>query len=70
VRRLQAQGNKEKQAEALVDTVDRERAAFIKKYFDVDWPDRQVYHAMLNTAAGDEAVVLAIVSFVSAREAA
>lgn len=64
VRRLQAQGNKEKEAEALVDTVDRERAAFIKQYFNVDWPNRQVYHAMLNTAAGDEAVVRAMMSFV------
>jgi cytidylate kinase len=64
VRRLQAQGNKEKEAEALVDTVDRERAAFIKQYFNVEWPNRPVYHAMLNTAAGDEAVVRAMMGFV------
>jgi cytidylate kinase len=69
VRRLQAQGDKEKDAETLVDTVDRERAAFIKKYFDVDWPNRPVYHAMLNTAAGDEAVISAILSFVGERAA-
>lgn len=63
VRRLQSQGNTEKEAEDLVDTVDHERAAFIKQYFHVDWPNRPVYHAMLNTAAGDEAVVRAILSF-------
>lgn len=63
VRRLQSQGNTEKEAEDLVDTVDHERAAFIKQYFHVDWPNRPIYHAMLNTAAGDEAVVRAILSF-------
>jgi cytidylate kinase len=64
VRRLQAQGNTEKEAAALVDTVDRERAAFIRQYFNVVWPNLPVYHAMLNTAAGDDAVVHAIMSFV------
>jgi hypothetical protein len=49
--------------------VDRERASFIKKYFDVDWPNRPVYHAMLNTAAGEQAVVRAILSFVAGGEA-
>ncbi len=64
VRRLVAQGHSQNEAEDLVDTVDRERAAFIKQYFDVEWPNRPVYHAMLNTAAGDEAVICAIFSFV------
>jgi cytidylate kinase len=63
VRRLEAQGNKPREAESLVDTVDRERAAFIKRYFHVEWPNLPVYHAMLNTAAGDEAVIRAIRSF-------
>ncbi len=57
VRRLMARGKSEKDAEELVDTVDRERADFIQKYFKVDWPDRSIYHAMLNTTVGDEATV-------------
>jgi cytidylate kinase len=64
MRRLLAQGNQESEVENLVDTVDRERAAFIRQYFKVAWPNRPVYHAMLNTAAGDEAVVRAIMCFV------
>ena len=28
----------------LIETVDRDRAAFIKQYFDVEWPDRQRFH--------------------------
>ncbi|MFZ2008598.1 MAG: cytidylate kinase family protein, partial [Candidatus Sulfotelmatobacter sp.] len=57
VRRLLARGKSEKEAEQLVDTVDRERVDFIQKYFHVEWPDRAIYHTMINTAIGDEAVV-------------
>lgn len=56
VRRLIARGKTEKEAQERVDTVDRERADFIQKYFHVEWPDRDVYHAMINTAAGEESV--------------
>src|SRR4029077_13552829 len=54
VRRLLARGKGEKEAEQLVDTVDRERADFIQKYFGVEWPDRAIYHAMINTTIGGE----------------
>jgi cytidylate kinase len=57
VRRLLARGKSETDAEQLVDTVDRERVDFIRKYFHVDWPDRSIYHTMINTAIGDEAVL-------------
>jgi len=63
VRRLLSRGKSEKEAQELVDTVDRERAGFIEKYFHVAWPDRAVYHLMLNTAVGDETVVQTIVDF-------
>jgi cytidylate kinase len=69
VRRLVSEGNSQSQAEALVDTVDRERAAFIKNYFHVEWPNRAVYHAMINTALGEEAVVDAILSFLKQEKA-
>lgn len=69
VRRLVAQGTRQAEAEDLVDRVDRERAAFIKTYFNVEWPNRPVYHAMLNTAIGDDAVVRAMLSFLEARPA-
>lgn len=63
VRRLLARGKSEKEAEELVDTVDSERSDFIRKYFNVEWPDRAIYHAMINTALGDEATVQTIVDF-------
>jgi cytidylate kinase len=64
VRRLLARGKSEDEAEQLVDTVDRERADFIQKYFRVEWPDRAVYHTMINTAIGDQAVVHTILNFI------
>jgi Cytidylate kinase-like family len=62
VRRLRARGKSETDAEQLVDTVDRERAHFIEKYFRINWPDRAVYHVMLNTAVGDDTVAQTIVN--------
>jgi cytidylate kinase len=69
VRRLLARGKSEKEAEELVDTVDRERADFIQKYFNSEWPDRAIYHAMMNTAIGDESVVHMIRDFMETCEA-
>ncbi len=63
VRRLLARGKSEDEAEQLVDTVDRDRADFIQKYFRVEWPDRAIYHTMINTTIGDQAVVHMILDF-------
>lgn len=60
LRRLQARGKSEDEARGLVDAVDRERADFIEKYFHVEWPNRALYHLMLNTATGDETVIRTI----------
>jgi cytidylate kinase len=64
VRRLLARGKRENEAQQLVDTVDQERADFIQKYFHVEWPDRAIYHTMINTTVGDEAVVHMILDFI------
>ena len=57
VRRLIARGKSEREAEEQIDTVDHERADFIQKYFNVAWPDRAIYHLMINTSIGDQAAV-------------
>ena len=51
-------------AAELVDSVDEERAAFIKTYFHAEWPNRSLYHAMINTDLGEETVIQAILSFI------
>ncbi len=65
VRRLLARGKSEKDAVQLVDSVDQERADFIQKYFHVEWPDRPLYHTMINTAIGDESVIHVILDFIA-----
>jgi cytidylate kinase len=62
VLRLLARGKSEKDAQQLVDTVDRERGDFIQKYFGVEWPDRAIYHSMINTAIGGDTVVQMILN--------
>jgi cytidylate kinase len=62
IRRLTALGKTLLEAEELVETVDRERAAFIKKYHGKNWPSRDLYDIMINSKIGDEAVIETIIS--------
>jgi len=57
VRRLRASGKSESEAAHHAETVDGERAAFIKQYFGVEWPERQRFHLMINSTIGTEATV-------------
>ena len=57
VRRLLKMGKSREEAEDLLQTVDKERIAFVKHYFNADWPTRSLYHIMLNTAVGDGPVI-------------
>jgi cytidylate kinase len=68
VRRVMAGGKSEKEARELVDTVDNERTDFIKKYFNVEWPSRSLYHLMINTSVGQELAVQSILDFMKAVE--
>jgi cytidylate kinase len=63
VRRVAARGHSETEARELVETVDRDRGAYIQKYFKVEWPTRSLYHLMLNTSVGELSSVDTIVSF-------
>jgi cytidylate kinase len=60
IRRLVAMGKSRDECEELVEEVDKERIAFIKHYFNADWPVRSLYHMMINTVVGDENVIAAI----------
>jgi cytidylate kinase len=57
VRRLRETGKSEAEAIELAESVDRDRAAFIRQYFGVEWPVRSMFHLMVNSAIGDEAAV-------------
>lgn len=60
IRRTLADGHSEQEADEMVDTIDRERMAYVKHYFNADWPTRSLYHVMLNTAVGNGSVVKTI----------
>jgi cytidylate kinase len=62
IRRLLEMGKPRQEAEELVEEVDKERIAFIKHYFNADWPTRSLYHLMINTIAGDENVIQTILN--------
>ena len=36
--------------------------AYIKHYFNADWPTRSLYHLMINTIVGDENVISTIMN--------
>jgi cytidylate kinase len=67
VRRLRETGKSEEEAIHLAETVDRDRAAYIKQYFDVDWPARHFFHLMINSKVGDERVVQTILNRIQAQ---
>jgi cytidylate kinase len=60
VRRLERAGASKREAVEQIDTIDRDRAAFIKRYFGAEWPNRHLFHLMINSKIGEEAVVDAI----------
>jgi cytidylate kinase len=60
--RLMASGKSEREAIQLAESVDRDRAAFIKQYLKVEWPDRHSFHMMVNSAISEDAAVGTILS--------
>lgn len=60
VRRLRQAGKSEEEAVQLAETVDRDRAAYIRQYFGLEWPNRPLFHLMINSVIGDEAVIQTI----------
>jgi len=65
VRRLRAAGKSDREAAELAETVDRDRADFIKRYFGVEWPDRHRFHLMINSAVGEDVAVETILNGVA-----
>jgi Cytidylate kinase-like family len=56
IHRLITAGTPQEKAITEVDTIDRDRADFVKKYLKLNWPERHLYDAMFNTEAGDSLV--------------
>jgi cytidylate kinase len=56
IHRLITAGVAQEKAIEDVDTIDRDRAAFVKRYFKLNWPERGLYDVMFNTETGDSFV--------------
>lgn len=68
VRRLKAGGKSESEAVQAAETVDHDRAAFIKQYFGVEWPERHCFHLMVNSTIGEEVAVETILNSIASYE--
>jgi CMP/dCMP kinase len=65
-RRVLAEVKNEAEALHLIDTVDQERRDFVRHYHNAEWPSRHLYHAMLNTADGEDTTVETILNLINA----
>jgi cytidylate kinase len=65
VRRLRSAGRSEQEANELAETVDRDRAAFIRRSFNLEWPPIHRFHLMVNSSIGETVVVNTILDTVA-----
>jgi cytidylate kinase len=56
IHRLITAGTPEERAITEVDTIDRDRAAFVKTFLKLNWPEHHLYDAMFSTERGDSYV--------------
>jgi cytidylate kinase len=65
---LRELGKSEEEAIELVNTIDRDRAAFVKQYFGKTWPTRYLYHLWVNAGMGLDAAVEIILQSMAIRD--
>jgi hypothetical protein len=53
IRRLISKGETQDRAIELIDTTDKARAAFVRQYLGLKWPEPCLYNAMFNTEMGE-----------------
>jgi len=65
-RRILKRVGNETEAVNLVDSLDEDRRKFVKYHYGHDWPNREYFHAMLNTGIGDDNTAEAIFQLLNA----
>jgi Cytidylate kinase-like family len=68
IRRLISGGATEKKAIEQIDTTDRARAAFVRQYLGLKWPESHLYHAMFNTEMGESRTAAMLIQCVKQLE--
>ena len=61
IRRLISRGESQDKAIELIDTTDNARAAFVRQYLGLKWPEPHLYHAMFNTEMGESCTATMLV---------
>ena len=64
IRRLISRGETQDKAIEQVDTTDKARAAFVRQYLGLEWPEPHLYHAMFNTEMGESCAATMLVECV------
>ncbi len=59
--KLISRGESQDRAIKLIDTTDEARAAFVRQYLGLKWPERHLYHAMFNTEMGESCTATMLV---------
>ncbi len=62
IRRLREVGKSEAEAIEEISSVDRQRVIFVRRYFGMEWPTRELYHLMINSKVGDQTVVSTVLN--------
>jgi cytidylate kinase len=61
IHRLISRGETQAKAIELIDTTDKARAAFVRQYLGLKWPEPHLYYAMFNTEMGDSCTAAMLV---------
>ena len=61
IRRLIAEGATQDKAIEQIDTTDEARAAFVRQYLGLKWPEHHLFHAMFNTEMGESCTATMLV---------
>ena len=64
IRRLISRGESQDRAIKLIDTTDEARAAFVRQYLGLKWPEHHLFHAMFNTEMGESCTATMLVECV------
>jgi len=64
IRKLISRGATEDKAIEQIDTTDKARAAFVRDYLGLKWPEPPLYHAMFNTEMGESCTAAMLVECV------
>lgn len=64
IRRLISGGASQDKAIEQIDTTDKARAAFVRQYLGLKWPEPHLYHAMFNTEMGESCTATMLVECV------